>query len=157
MFQVKLERITKTITDEEIKLLIEWRKKNAFAYATRPEITLRSMNWWLGNHVFNKKRYLYWVVVNGEKIGHMGLYNFKDDSCEIDNVSRGVEKYKGVMSEALNMLVQRARRRVKTIYLRVLEDNQHAIDFYAQNGFKYLRKVEATENKKFVKMIYENS
>lgn len=135
---------------QSVKLLKDWRIKNRFAYLGDYKITHASVKKWLKESVLdNPDRFLFWVVVNGERVGHIGVKSLKRNSVEIDNVSRGIDKYKGAMSQALQYLV--CAYLGYRIWLRVLPDNIHAIKFYERNGFEVIGKVG-----EFLKMEYEN-
>lgn len=149
-----MQAILRKITDRDvcfysIERLKKWRIKNRFAYSGNYEITHDSVRKWLQEFVLDKSdRILYWVVVNGQYIGHMGLNSIKKDSVQIDNVARGVSKYKGIMHKALQTLIEANSE--KKIWLKVLPNNQHAIDFYKENGFK-----EEKIEEDFLIMLYE--
>jgi len=134
--QIGLIKITeKDLCYRSIKRLKDWRIKNKSAYLGTYEITQQSVRKWLKECVLDKKdRILYWVMADRIYVGHMGLNNIKVNSVEIDNVSRGVDKYKGIMHTALQMLIDDNRK--ERVYLRVLRENKHAIEFYEKNRFK---------------------
>lgn len=127
-----------------ITLLARWRSENSLAFPTQFKITTEGTKNWLQNAVLkNPSRMLFFIGNNERKIkliGHIGLatFNFRDHSCEIDNVVRGEKNYlKGVMTYALKTLVKWTQNvlLVKKIYLRVFSDNTHAITFYKKCGF----------------------
>ena len=158
-----LQLITPSILDNRrnVLRLMRWRIANQQYYASQPVITEESFRTWLKKHVFGKLRLLFWVVDTKSKpIGHMGLYRFKDDSCEIDNVLRGIRSNKGRMGKALRFLVQWTLDNlpVSRIYLRVLSDNAHAIGFYQHNGFIPVRKVIVKRGSplRFLRMKYDH-
>jgi RimJ/RimL family protein N-acetyltransferase len=136
MLALKLVTEVDTYSHESLKRLSEWRIKNRFAYKGNYEITIESITAWLEDYVLNNpKRALYWVWVDGTIIGTIGLTNIEVDSAELCDVSRGINIYKGSMTEALNLLIAP----YKKITLRVLSDNEHAIQFYEKNGFGYVK------------------
>ena len=137
MSKVALQLITQTNLNnyEDIKRLKEWRKKNQFAYVGNYKVTHKSIKKWLKESVLeNPDRFLFWVIADGEKIGHIGIKNIRKNSIEVDNVGRGVEGYKGAMSEALKILINMYQKYLA--WLRVLPNNTHAVRFYLKNGFK---------------------
>lgn len=151
MLKVHLRLITlDDLTNKEsIRRLRDWRKKNKFAYPGNYKITTQSIKDWLFEYVLSDmNRFLCWVVVEGEIIGHIGCKNIKKNSVEIDNVSRGVEKYSGAMGSALQILVETYSDR--KVWLNVLPNNLHAINFYKRNGFK-----EKGIKNNFLIMVYE--
>lgn len=146
MLSIQLKRIQKPLSDSDIQRLVRWRRKNSFAYVNQPHVTVKSMRWWVDTHM----KELYWVIANGVKIGHMGFATYTKDSVEVDNVSRGIDRYRGAMSLALQMLLLNAKR--PNIYLRVIPTNKHAIDFYKKHKF-----IEVGVVGKFLRMKYEYS
>ena len=84
-------------------------------------------------------------MAGNEYIGHMGIKT----SIEIDNVSRGIEKHKGAMHEALGILLDMYSG--NQIWLQVLPKNKHAIAFYGRNGFRVTGKEGP-----YITMTYEN-
>lgn len=137
MLKVVLRPITSEVVNDyyAIKALKDWRIKNRFAYLGDYEVTMESIVEWLFKYVFaDQRRLLFWVLVEGKKVGHIGVKNIKRSAVEIDNVARGVEGYKGVMTKALEQIIEMYSDR--KIWLRVLDDNPHAISFYIKNKFK---------------------
>ena len=92
-------------------------------------------------------RILFLVVTNnGEVIGHIGFNSCINDELlfEIDNVVRGDEsKERGIFSQAIVALMEWARKTlyVNGFFLRVMDDNDHAINFYKK--MDSLKKVES--------------
>lgn len=111
---------------------------------------------WTKGLIENPTRILFFIESKEKKsrlIGHIGLFtfNFRSNSCEIDNVVRGdKENLKGVMSFALKSLINWSAKKLKPkhLYLRVLDDNKRAIDFYRRNGFKDLYKIPLKKHEK---------
>jgi perosamine synthetase len=82
------------------------------------------------------------LVVNrfGRAVGHMGFASAvnEDHSLEMDNIVRGVKSGDpGIMGCAMRTLISWAEEKLgpREIYLRVFEDNAHAITFYERLGF----------------------
>lgn len=120
---------------ESISLLKKWRIANKAAYVGDYKVTYSSMKFWLLNSVLSDtRRFLFWVLADKKRIGHIGIKNLKPSSVEIDNVIRGEKAKKGAMHEALKILMSAYPE--KRIWLRVLPENTHAIEFYKRNGFK---------------------
>jgi RimJ/RimL family protein N-acetyltransferase len=76
---------------------------------------------------------------NGETIGHVGLYRFdyENRACEIDNIVRGESIIPGIMTFAVNTLIDWSKRvlKLRTLYLTVYQDNERAIKLYRRVGF----------------------
>lgn len=136
MSKIALRLITTDdLNYQSIKRLKEWRKKNKFAYLGDYKITHKSVEHWLWNSLlYEDSRFLFWIIVSGEYVGHVGVKNIKRNSIEIDNFARGEAKHKGVMHEALKMITDAYFD--KKIWLQVVETNKHAIEFYLRNKFK---------------------
>lgn len=129
-----------------INLLTDWRNKNVNIYPSRfnatPERTLK----WMRDRLLSADDRMLFLVHDrlGHLIGHLGLANcFSELSmnksvAEIDNVVRGdANKQPGLMSVALKTLVEWAQEKLLAdkVFLRVMADNDHAIQFYRKNGF----------------------
>ena len=167
--------------DELIEMLTQWRKDNSFAYPTRFRVTFEGTARWLKNAVLGVEDRILFLVVNqhGKPIGHMGFANAINDGChlETDNIIRGVtQDSKGIMSFGMQSLLCWAETTLwpEDIFLRVLDDNPKAIDFYKKLGFiqdsvlPLRRKVEgesesfipvpaddkAAPDKNFIRMVY---
>ena len=134
----------------EIKLLAKWRDENFFAYPSQFKVTYEGTQRWVQKAVLeNETRILFFIDPLGKAskpFGHIGLatFNFRNNSCEIDNVVRGDKKaLKGIMTYALSALVTWVRCTLQPshIFLRVLSDNDHAINFYKRNNFKEVQRI----------------
>lgn len=144
----QLRLITSDFTREEIKLLAEWRKASAEWFPSKFKVTKKGTKKWLKEKVINAEdRILFWVQdLKGLLIGHMGLYrfDFKNRSCEIDNVVRGRQNVMpGIMGLGLKSLLNWtfSTLGVRTVCLRVFSDNKKAIALYHHCGFKEVRKI----------------
>lgn len=141
----KLIPISRFMENDEIIIneLSNWRKENEFAYPAQFDITYEGTKKWLKNAVIdNDDRILFFIIDKlGNRIGHIGFANCNSDKSEleIDNVLRGSKTYdKGIMTLALKAIIDWAESilLVKRITLKVLSDNDHAIEFYKKNNFK---------------------
>lgn len=133
-------------TDNElITKLSHWRTENAFAYPTQFRVTTAGTKSWLRKLLDTRERILFLVVNrHGKYVGHLGFANAINDELEIeiDNVVRGVKDVcSGIMSNALKSLLNWAEEILgpHKIYLRVMDDNSHAIEFYGKSGFKVVK------------------
>ena len=139
-------------TEEEYRLLTNWRRKNRRWFRDAKPVTLTSTKKWWKTVQDNPLRVLYWVIdKKGNKIGHMGLNRFKDTSCELDNVIRGLDISPGLMGMAAKSLIRWTLKTlpIKIIYLQTNFDNLHAIKFYQKYGFKIVK-----NSRPLIKMRY---
>ena len=131
-----------------VSLISTWRKENPIGFATVFEITDQRTEKWLNSLLLNREDRVLFMIESLDRIslGHLGLssFNYKDKSCEIDNVVRGIKQsQKGIMSFAMNSIIHWGLEvlRLENIYLRVLSDNTHAIKFYENLGFTIIDKI----------------
>lgn len=129
-------------TESHGKMVMMWREANQIGFANRFEGTMEKTKYWFENVLLpNDERILFFIHLgSGIVIGHLGFatFDFENKSAEIDNVVRGVKSLgEGVMSLATQTLINWGRERLllNDIYLRVLDDNPHAITFYEKLGF----------------------
>lgn len=162
-----LKPVTKSSVNnsKEIKLLAKWRDENSFAFPSQFKVTFEGTKKWLEGLIKEPTRILFFIETSYKipnLIGHLGLFtfNFRENSCEIDNVVRGEKKIlKGIMSYALQTLIlwTKCILNPNKIYLKVISDNKHAIDFYLKNNFKKVGILPIEKSKqKYLKMIYKN-
>jgi perosamine synthetase len=131
------------VGDEELlRNLTEWRNVNVEVYPTQFLATIESTRSWMIDRLLNvADRILFLVVDNhGKVVGHIGFNGCHNDRFyfEIDNVVKGSESSeKGLFSKALITLIEWARKTVNVdgFFLRVMDDNLHAIEFYKRNHF----------------------
>ena len=131
-------------------LLKKWRENNQFAYPTRFAVTLEGTRKWLEKGVLeNESRVLFWITnSNFVKLGHIGLVCLPENSgLEVDNVLRGESGTAGLMTDAMKALetLVETEFSLETISLRVLESNEHAVNFYENLGYKVLMKTPLIE------------
>lgn len=127
---------------ELLQKLTDWRNANVDVYPTQFVATLESTRSWLEDRLLAAEdRILFLVVDNaGKVLGHIGFNSCINtaQAFEIDNVIRGdAAAEKGIFSEAMITLMEWARKtiNVSEFFLRVMDKNQHAIDFYKNNEF----------------------
>lgn len=125
-----------------IQLLSKWRRENSFAYPSQFQVTESGTASWLQSKVLAVEDRMLFVVADrhGRPIGHLGFANGlnEDMAIEIDNVVRGVKSVApGIMSNAMKSLIEWADENLgaRVFYLRVFQDNVHAIKFYRNLGF----------------------
>ena len=125
-----------------------WRNENVHVYPTQFEATLESTKTWFKDRLLNvEDRILFLVVDNkGDVAGHIGFNGCHNNQFEfeIDNVVKGnLDSPKGIFSKALISLINWARKTINVdiFFLRVMEDNIHAIKFYEKNNFVKTEKI----------------
>ena len=127
--------------DDLLTTLADWRNVNVSAYPTQFVATPESTRRWAEVGLLeNQGRILFLVLNNhGKIVGHLGFNNCTNNGSrfEIDNVVRGCNSNKGILSEAMQAICTWAKSKfpVDEIYLRVLESNSHAVKFYERLGF----------------------
>jgi perosamine synthetase len=122
--------------------LTEWRNTNVGVYPSQFIANLDSTKSWLRDRLLAVPDRILFLVANnqGHLIGHIGFNGCLNDDFlfEVDNVVRGeTGSQKGIFSHAMKALIEWARKtlNVEGFFLRVMDDNQHAIAFYERNGF----------------------
>lgn len=137
-------------SEKSVRLLSDWRKKHSWWFPTQFRVTYKGTRKWIKNQLLDKPdRILFWVVVphNGasRKIGHLGLFRINPDdySCEADNIVRGEETQKGIMTDALKALMAWTFSILgnKALELTVYEDNTRAIALYERCGFQTIKRI----------------
>jgi perosamine synthetase len=128
--------------DELLQKITDWRNINVEVYPSQLTATLESTRAWMKDRLLAiPDRILFLVVDNtGRHIGHIGFNGCCNDDFlfEIDNVIRGVHGVgKGFFSKAMYSLIEWARKTINVngFFLRVMQDNLKAIEFYKHNSF----------------------
>ena len=125
-----------------ISKLSLWRRENAFAYPTQFAVTEAGTASWLRAKLLEIEDRILFLVLDphGRQLGHLGFANCLNAAgeMEVDNVVRGVANASpGIMRNALEVLLQWARETIgpRGFFLRVFDDNEHAIAYYRHCGF----------------------
>lgn len=125
-----------------LESLTRWRNENVEVYPTQFQATIESTRSWIINRLIMVEDRILFLVVDakGFVVGHMGFNGCHNDKqlFEIDNVVRGNQSAeKGLFSKAIQCLIEWARKtiNVEGFFLRVMDDNPHAIAFYKKNNF----------------------
>ena len=148
---ISLKLIGELITDEEIKLLVEWRINVQTLWNETFKVTFEGTKEWIKN--LNPNRRLFFIVEDGVLIGHAGYQKRSKKAVYIDNVIRGRGERKGQMKEAVLTLIKIARFfEKKDVYVKVLPTNEVALKFYRSLGF-----VEKKMVGKLQEMKYEHN
>jgi RimJ/RimL family protein N-acetyltransferase len=124
-----------------IELLAQWRM-GADTFHNKFHVTTERTERWLRKLLLDIPDRILFLVLNryGRPIGHMGFANALNNNrqMEFDNVIRGVSNCDfGLMSEATKSLLRWASStfQPEVFYIRTLDDNYHAINFYKKLGF----------------------
>lgn len=144
-----LRLISKDIlkNDSEIKVLAKWRKKNQKWFPSQFNVTYKGTKKWAQEQLFEKEdRILFFVETARKKpLGHMGLFRFdwKKNSCQIDNVVRGEATNPGIMTTALKTLINWSftQLHLKSLKLITFANNSRAIALYERCGFRQYKKI----------------
>lgn len=132
---------------QDIKNLASWRNKHNWWFPAQFKVTPKGTTKWLENLLLNQTDRLLFMLEtpSGISVGHMGFFrfDFKDNSCEVDNVVRGEKILPGAMTPSLKVLIDWAFSvlKVKSLYLKTYLDNERAIDLYERCGFKIVKKI----------------
>jgi len=128
---------------EFASFIYKWREENQSFFANRFKGSLEKTEHWIDNLLLARRDRILFMIycIKKEYVGHIGLasFDFKQRSCEIDNVIKGKKDVNpGTMTFALNTIITWSKNKlnVNDIYLRVLSHNTHAINFYEKNGFE---------------------
>jgi len=131
-----------------IKKLTEWRNANVDVYPTQFVATVESTLLWMKERLLKAPDCILFLVVDntGKTIGHIGFNGCLNDDqlFEIDNVVRGDSSASpGLMSKAMITILEWARITINVdgFFLRVMNDNPKAIDFYTRNSWVEDRRI----------------
>lgn len=147
-----------------LQKITEWRNTNVEVYPSQFTATLESTRVWMKDRLLAiPDRMLFLVVDNtGKHVGHIGFNGCHNDDFffEIDNVVRGVQGVsKGLFSRAMNSLIEWARKTINVngFFLRVMEDNLQAIEFYKRNSFYEERHIPLVREVKGDVILYRDA
>jgi len=134
------------LNNERILFLTQWRDENQFAYPTKFKVSKEQTKKWLENNILlNNKRVMFWVIDNYfNLLGHIGVVLSDENQFEIDNVLKASKNIKGLFSEAqknLEIILQQEFN-PSQIYLKVLNSNLKAINFYEKLNYKIIAEVD---------------
>ena len=139
------------LSDETIHLLTNWRKMYSDFFTSKFNISENRTKQWLEkNYIFKNDRILFLLILNGKKIGHIGIinYNKNNNSAEIDNVLRGNrENSTRIMETALTKILEIGFNdlQITKFTLKVFDDNTKAISLYTKCGFTLVDSVPLTK------------
>lgn len=147
-----------------IALLAAWRDKVQSWFPSQFKVTVDGTKNWCDKQLLKlTDRILFFVKDReGRRIGHVGLFrfNYEEGSCEIDNIVRGEDGWKGAIELACATLMDWAFNtlNLNVLRLRVVSDNARAIQLYERLGFEEiqrvaLRKVTSGSSTRWVEVV----
>lgn len=144
-----------------LNFFLKLRRKYSHAFIKNKNISLKSTKTWYKKNLIKKKNKILFVVKNnyGKYVGHLGFNNYKNNSIEIDNVIiDNPNKKKNLARNCLHALMKFGKKKlkVKYFYLKVVNTNYKAINFYFKNNFyiSNIVKIKSIYNKKNQKYYY---
>tara|TARA_S200000501_G_C20861596_1_gene760049 strand:+ start:1188 stop:2915 length:1728 start_codon:yes stop_codon:yes gene_type:complete len=147
-----------------IKKLCMWRNKNSNSFVQKGKTNFNKTKKWMKNNLLDIEDKILFLVVRDGKypIGHIGLANCinKKMQFEIDNVIKGEkDENKKVFSVVLQELINWASQTfyVNNFFLRVLNNNNRAINFYKKNNFKFIKDKNKKSNDPYIMMSYKEN
>lgn len=149
--------------DLVIQKLTDWRNRYSHTYRPNIKTTFYKTKKWIKKSVLEKTDKLLFIVMkNGyTPVGHIGFANCfnKNLNFEIDNVLKGERnKNKNFFSDTLKTLLKWANSTfyINDITLKVLHNNNRAINFYLKNNFEIFVN-QKIKDKYFTSMIFNNN
>ncbi|MEK7581036.1 MAG: GNAT family protein [Patescibacteria group bacterium] len=141
--------------DVENKILIKnialWRRREAFWFGDTFKVTVKRTKKWLKDLVIDNQDRILFAIEDeyGRFYGHLGFYRYRrrDNSCELDNVVRGLKNIPGLMTTCVTTLVSWGFKNlnIDRLYLITFNDNVRAVNLYKRCGFKTVRKIPLME------------
>lgn len=127
---------------QDAALMARWRNAHREAFFTWTEVTEEGTRRWLADSYASSDTDVIFMVENADRepFGQLALYGFDFDasSCELGRVLRGsASGASGAMTLATEALLSWARSELalKTVFLKVFDDNVNAIALYERCGF----------------------
>ena len=126
-----------TIADDDLEMIRKWKNENRYAFFYDKIITPEEQEQWYKGYLEREDDFILIIELNSIKVGCLG-FRLLEDSVDIYNVILGHKGYgsKGVMSRASQILYSYIIDNYnRTIELKVLANNNTAINWYKKNGF----------------------
>ena len=124
-------------SDETVKLLSEWRDVHFNGFYDKFKVTEERTKIWIHKQILDlPDRILFMIILNGQKVGHMGTYRYDehDNSAELDNILRGVRgSYPGLMVKgeiALSKLMFE-HLKLSKVKVSMWSDNYKSVNLHA--------------------------
>jgi RimJ/RimL family protein N-acetyltransferase len=147
------------INSEDVRLLSEWRNTFVKSFLTEFHAHDERTTSWLTNAVANDPGKLMFMIdtLNGVSVGHVGLgfINWETGYVEADAIVRGRDARKGLMKDALRLLLSWASESLglDKAWVRVRSDNP-AVHFYEKVGFVERKRVSLSLKKEGNTLIW---
>ena len=142
--------------DNLIHLLLKWRNSSIETYYNSPEATFESTVNWLKNHLLGNTNKILFLVynINCDLVGQIGLYldESKSYKIELDNVLRSSDSISdGTFKRAIETLELWSKNTLLTdnFYLRVLNTNLKAINYYKKLDYLVVDEEQLDEDHSF--------
>ncbi len=139
--------LTKDCVEDEqiVNNLAKWRDIHQKWFPAQFKVTGAGTKKWLQERVIETSdRLLFIIKSNNKYIGHVGLFrfNFKNMSCELDNIVRGEPLYPGIITAAILTMMDWGKKilGVKFYELQTSSDNDRALKLYTKLNFRELKR-----------------
>ena len=139
---------------ESIRLITKWRRENINWYDSEFSPTeLKTKKWLQNNIIGNSNNVLFFILVNGKKVGHIGLdsYNEKLNYVYIMSVVKGENiVFPRLMEYVGKELIEWIFKNLEIliIRIRVFSDNYKAINMNERIGMLTVNSIPMKKTKK---------
>lgn len=132
-------------TENEVYKLACWREKYYDAFPMKFYVIPEGTKKWVEEQlIYNPDRLLFIIWWEDKILGHIGYFKFDQSKncCDIDNVMKGVEGFKGLMLTVMKNIIIFAFKELQldSLCLNVFNNNIKAIALYEKNGFNLVSK-----------------
>lgn len=142
--KIRLRVLTENDLEDKfvISNLSRWRDKHSYWFGGKFKITHARTKKWLRDLVLKKADRILFMIEdqNGKGYGHLGFNRYipADNSCELDNVIRGIEDIHGLMTDCVKVIVAWGFKNLDfdKLHLITFKDNEKAVNLYKRSGFR---------------------
>jgi RimJ/RimL family protein N-acetyltransferase len=129
---------------------VSWRNDHKESFISNKKVNSDSTKSWLKKEVLeNTNREIFWILnFDKDYIGHIGiLFDDLNHRFELDSVLKGIQSTSGIMWLSMRHIERVIHNEFHAvqIFLKVLETNVTAINFYRRNGYKEIASSEGFE------------
>ncbi len=126
---------------------MSWRNDHKESFISNVNVNADSTKSWLKREVLeNTNREIFWILnVDKDYIGHIGiLFDDLNHRFELDSVLKGIQSTSGIMRLSMKHIETVIHKKFHAIqiFLKVLETNVTAVNFYHRNGYKEIASSE---------------